>query len=210
MVQIFEELKTLFNKNGYRLYMIGSTSRDYLLNNEIKDFDFVTDATPIEIASFLKVNMHFSKYGVVSLKKEGKHIDIATLREEAKYLDSRHPDKIIFIKDADIDYKRRDLTINAIYIDEDYKILPISQKGYEDLKNKKLNFIGDPLVRIKEDPLRILRAIRFIKEYNLTVNEEVKKILKDNFYLLDKINKDKINEEKRKLLKATGEDSYEF
>ena len=209
MNAIFDNLKELFNKNGFRLYMIGSASRDYLLNKEIKDYDFVTDATPIEIAKFLDCDLTFSRFGCVKYKLNNKHIDIVTLRKESDYEDNRHPNKIIFIKDINEDYKRRDLTINAIYIDENYKILDVSKQGYEDLKNHKLRFIGDPLKRIKEDPLRILRAKRFALEYNLDIEESVKKILKENEYLLNELNKAKIDEELRKL-KAVEESLWKI
>ena len=129
MDKIFDYLKTIFNKNGFRLYMIGSTSRDYLLNKEIKDYDFVTDAKPAEIIKFLDCDQTFSKFGCVKYKYENNSIDIVTLRKESNYKDSRHPEKIEFIKDIKEDYKRRDLTINAIYIDENYEILDISKEG---------------------------------------------------------------------------------
>lgn len=201
MDKIFDYLKKIFNENGFRLYMIGSTSRDFLLKREIKDYDFVTDATPDESLKFIKASSVFKKYGVLKLKLFGKSIDIATLREESNYLDSRHPTKIIFIKDINKDYIRRDLTINAIYINEHYEIEPISKSGYEDLMNHRLNFIGDTYTRIKEDPLRILRAFRFIKEYNLSISEDDLKILNENLYLIEKLNPDKVLEERRKMEK---------
>ncbi len=200
MNEIFDYFKNIFNKNGFRLYMIGSSSRDYLLNREINDYDFVTDALPNEVSKFLNVTNTFSKYGVCQCKYKDKHIDIVTLRKEYDYKDFRHPSKIEFIKDINEDYLRRDFTINAIYIDENYNIIDPS-KGYSDLINKRLRFIKDPLTSIKEDPLRILRCYRFVKEYNLNIDENVLKILKDNEYLLEKLNKDKIKEEERKMKK---------
>lgn len=197
MLEIFEKLKVRFNENGYRLYMIGSTSRDYLINNQILDYDFVSDATPNEIEKFLKVDKTFSKYGITTLKLNGYKIQIATLRKEGEYLDSRHPSSIEFIKDINVDYLRRDFTINAIYIDENYKIIDPSG-GVIDLKNRVLRFIGDPLTRIKEDPLRILRAKRFIKEYNLSASKEVLDLLDSNMALLEKLNKEKVKEELKK------------
>lgn len=209
MNELFDYLKDIFNKNGFRLYMIGSTSRDYLLNKEIKDYDFVTDATPLEVSKFLDCNLTFSRFGCVKYKKDNKHVDIVTLRKEFDYEDNRHPNKVEFIKDVNEDYKRRDLTINAIYIDENYKILDISKDGYNDLLNKKLHFIGDPLKRIKEDPLRILRAKRFALEYNLDIDESLVKLLEENKDLLNNLSKAKIDEEMRKL-KAVEESLWEI
>ncbi len=197
-IEIFDVLKKIYNSNGYRLYMIGSTSRDFLLSREINDFDFVTDATPSESLKFLKANETFKRFGVLKLKVNNKNVDIATLRIEKDYEDFRHPKKIEFIKDISLDYYRRDFTINAIYINENYEVEKISTLGVEDLKNRTLRFIGDPLTRIKEDPLRILRAKRFIKEYGLKVDDSLMKILKDNEYLIERLNKDKVKEENRK------------
>ena len=198
MDKTFDYFKNIFNKNGFRLYMIGSTSRDYLLNNKINDYDFVTDAKPTDTLKFLKLKDTFAKYGVLNTKFDGINVDIVTLREELNYKDHRHPNEIKFINDINIDYKRRDFTINAIYIDENYKIIDPTNSGVNDLNNKILRFIGDPLTRIKEDPLRILRAYRFIEEYNLNVDENTLSILKNNEDLLKNINPNKIKEEERK------------
>ena len=200
-VEIFDFLKKLFNERDFRLYMIGSTSRDFLLGKEISDFDFVTDAKPYEVKEFLDVDLTFSKYGAMSYKYNDTKIDIVTLRKELIYSDFRHPAEIEFINDIKVDFLRRDFTINAIYINEKYEIEDISKQGYEDLINKKLIFIGDPLTRIKEDPLRILRAYRFAYQYDLKIDENTKKLLEDNYYLIENLNKFKVDEENKKFLK---------
>lgn len=210
MNEIFEYLKKIFNEHNFHLYMIGSTSRDFLMKREIEDYDFVTDATPDEVLSFLDCNATYKKFGTLSLKVNNKHCDIVTLRKESEYLDLRHPSKIEFIKDINEDYKRRDFTINAIYIDEDYKVKDVSKDGVNDLNNKILRFIGDPTKRIKEDPLRILRAKRFIVEYGLTPEKETLKALKENKDLISTIKEGKIIEEKRKFDKISKGENYEF
>ena len=207
---VFDTLKEIFNRNKFRLFMIGSTSRDYLLNNEINDYDFVTDATPEEVKKFLDVDMTFAKFGSVKYYLNDNKIDIVTLREEGDYEDKRHPSYIKFIKDINVDYKRRDFTINAIYIDENYAVQDISKTGEEDLFNKRLRFIGEPEKRIKEDPLRILRAKRFIIEYELFIDEATKEIIHKNLYLLKYISKGKLEEENRKLEMISGGKDYEF
>lgn len=207
---VFDTLKEIFNRNKFRLFMVGSTSRDYLLNNEINDYDFVTDATPEEVKKFLDVDMTFAKFGSVKYYLNDNKIDIVTLREEGDYEDKRHPSYIKFIKDINVDYKRRDFTINAIYIDENYVVQDISKTGEEDLFNKRLRFIGKPEKRIKEDPLRILRAKRFIIEYELFIDETTKEIIHKNLYLLKYISKGKLEEENRKLEMVSGGKDYEF
>ena len=182
--------------------MIGGTSRDYLLNLKINDYDFVTDAKPFEIELFLNVDSTFGKYGTVKYHLDNKKIDIVTLREEGDYVDLRHPSFVRFIDDINIDYKRRDFTINAIYIDEKYDIIDPTGLGIFDLKNKILRMIGDPSTRFKEDPLRILRGYRFAEEYNLKIDESTKNAMDENKYLIDLLNKDKIIEENKKFEKC--------
>lgn len=196
--EIFTKLAKLFNDNGYRLFMIGGTTRDYLLNKEVYDYDFVSDATPEEMSKFLlDANYHFAKFGSVRTKVDGIHVDITTLRVEGEYLDSRHPSKIEYVKEIEKDYVRRDFTINAIYMDENFKIIDPSN-GTKDLKKGIIRFIGDPAKRIKEDPLRILRAERFAKKLNFIIEPKSLEAIENNRQLLAKINPDKIKEEERK------------
>lgn len=196
--EIFTKLAKLFNDNGYRLFMIGGTTRDYLLNKEVYDYDFVSDATPEEMSKFLlDANYHFAKFGSVRTKVDGIHVDITTLRVEGEYLDSRHPSKIEYVEEIEKDYVRRDFTINAIYMDENFKIIDPSN-GLEDLKKGIIRFIGDPTKRIKEDPLRILRAERFAKKLNFIIEPKSLEAIENNRQLLAKINPDKIKEEERK------------
>lgn len=196
--EIFVNLAKLFNSHGYRLYMIGGTTRDYLLGREVLDYDFVTDATPSEMKEFLSdANYVFEKYGTVKVKIDGIHVDITTLRKESEYNDSRHPSKIVFTKDLKEDYLRRDFTINAIYMDENFN--PIDYcGGISDLNNKIIRFIGDPVKRIKEDPLRILRAERFKEKLGFSYEAKTEEAIKENYELINKLNPDKVKEEIRK------------
>ena len=198
MIEIYEILKKEFNKNGFRLYVIGGTTRDYLLKKELTDYDFVTDAMPSEMKTFLSnANYHFEKYGSVRLKVNGIKVDITTLRTENNYLDKRHPDSITFTKSLEEDYVRRDFTINAIYLDENYKIVDFCG-GFNDLNDKIIRFIGDPSTRIKEDPLRIIRAKRFADVLGFKIEENTLKAINELSYLTNELNPDKIKEEIRK------------
>lgn len=198
---IFLSLAKKFSDAGYRLYIVGGTSRDYLLNKEVLDYDFATDATPDDMRLIIPdAEFQFSKYGSVRTKINGVHVDITTLREEGEYKDSRHPLFIKYIKDIEKDYVRRDFTINAIYIDENFKIIDFCG-GLKDLENKIIRFIGDPEKRIIEDPLRIARANRFKDTLGFTIEEKSLKAMQKYAYLLEKINPEKIKEEQRKAKK---------
>ena len=156
------------------------------------------DATPEEIKTFLPgADFTFAKFGSVRVKVDGVKVDVTTLRVEEDYEDFRHPGKIKFVKSVEEDYVRRDFTINAIYMDGDFKVIDPSN-GLEDLNNKLIRFIGDPEKRIKEDPLRILRAKRFANKLGFKIEEDSQKAIEKLNYLLDKLNPEKIKEEERK------------
>ena len=202
-IEAFDFLKDLFRKNGFRLYVVGGTVRDFLLGKEITDLDFVTDATPEDELKFIpEADFTFKKFGSVRYPYKGKHIDITTLRQEGEYNDSRHPSKVAFVKDPKLDYVRRDFTINAMYLDEEYNVIDFST-GQEDLKKKLIRFIGDPHKRIEEDPLRIARAERFAKTLGFEIEEETLKAINDKRDLLGKLNPEKLKEEQKKGWKGT-------
>jgi tRNA nucleotidyltransferase (CCA-adding enzyme) len=202
-IEAFDFLKDLFRKNGFHLYVVGGTVRDFLLGKEITDLDFVTDATPEDEMKFIpEGDFTFKKFGAVRYPYKGKHIDITTLRQEGEYNDSRHPSNVIFVKDPKLDYVRRDFTVNAMYLDEDYNVIDFST-GQEDLKKKLIRFIGDPYKRIEEDPLRIARAERFAKTLGFEIEEKTMQAIKDKRDLLEKLNPEKLKEEERKGWKGT-------
>ena len=198
-LELFLKLNKLFKDNGFKLYLVGGTVRDFLLGEELTDMDAVTDATPEEMKRFLKdANYTFEKYGSISIKPDKKvKFDITTLREETSYQDSRHPSEIRFVRDLNIDVRRRDFTINALYLDENLKVIDLVD-GQKDLENKVLRMIGDPNIRLKEDPLRIIRAIRFASDYQLSVDKELELAIRNNVNELNHLNPEKITQDLRK------------
>ena len=196
----FIKLANEFNKHGYQLYLVGGTVRDYLLNEPLTDMDAVSEATPEEILAFLpNADATFKRFGSLKYKtSDGLKFDITTLRKESSYEDSRHPNKVIFVKDLKEDYLRRDFTVNALYMNKDLKVIDYCN-GQEDLKNNILRMVGDPDTRIKEDPLRILRAIRFHLMHHLRIEESLLEAMHDNFDLLRNITDAKIRSELNKI-----------
>ena len=195
-IEEFQKLAQVFKSHGFNLFLVGGTVRDYLLHKELTDMDAVTDATPNEVISFLpNVDTTFAHLGSLKYKNENNlKFDITTLREESGYLDSRHPSKITFVKDLKIDYLRRDFTINAMYMDSELNIIDYSG-GLHDLSNHTLRMVGDPDIRLKEDPLRILRALRFALMFNLKIEPTLYEAMRDRFYLLSNITDAKIKSE---------------
>ena len=199
-IEEFQKLAQVFKSHGFNLFLVGGTVRDYLLHKELTDMDAVSDATPTEIIAFLpNVDTTFAHLGSLKYKNENNiKFDITTLRKESAYLDSRHPSKITFVKDLKEDYLRRDFTINAMYMDADLNIIDYSG-GELDLSNHILRMVGDPDIRLKEDPLRILRAIRFALMFNLTIEPTLYEAMRDRFYLLSNITDAKIKSEIEKI-----------
>jgi len=184
--KVYLELEKIFSQNGYALFMVGGTSRDYLLGREILDFDFVSDATPSQMKEFLSFDESFVSIGSVHISFLGHKVDITTLRVEEDYKDYRHPNKVAFVKELRLDAKRRDISINALYIDKNGNVYDYYH-GRDDLKNHLISMIGKPSIRFKEDPLRILRALRFSLIYDFSLTPGLVKDIKDNLHLLKKV-----------------------
>ena len=195
--QAYLDLYKVFNEHGYQLYLVGGTVRDILLNIPLSDMDVVTDATPEEMKGFIDADFTFAKMGSVRYVFKEVKFDITTLREEKRYEDYRHPTEVVFVKDLKTDHFRRDFTINAMYMDHNFKVIDF-ESGEVDLNNRLLKMVGSPVVRLKEDPLRIIRALRFSLTYELTLDEGLEKAISETKNLLEKLSKDKIKMELKK------------
>lgn len=197
-IKIFQYLAKLFKDYGFKLYLVGGSTRDYLLNIPLTDMDVCTDATPLEMKNFLQDGDYtFEKYGSVKLDYLNVKFDITTFRKENDYKDFRHPNKIEFTRDIKEDVARRDLTINGLYLDSELNVIDFVN-GVQDLNNKICRFIGDPLTRIKEDPLRIVRVLRFSLDLGFEIEENSKKAIISNIGLVNCLNSEKVKSEVNK------------
>ena len=184
-----KNIQVIFNivkSANAKAWIVGGAIRDYLINQEIYDIDFVIN---IDINLFLeninkkniKINATNIKYKTISIILNNKEYQITSFRK----------DLISFGRSAFVDFthtlyedaKRRDFTINALYLDEKGNLIdPFG--GYKDIVNKKLRFIGDPICRIDEDHLRILRFCRFCGSFPII---DIDKNLKEK--IIKKANK---------------------
>jgi poly(A) polymerase len=147
------ELLKLLKFHGYRAYLVGGCVRDILWGLEPGDYDIATSARPQQMFPFLpEVDKIGLRYGVLRVKKGEFHYQIATFRQDDAQSDGRRP-KRIFFSDLEGDAKRRDFTINAIYLDPLVPALIDPQNGIPDLETKILRIIGDPAIRLREDHL---------------------------------------------------------
>ena len=197
-IQTFIELANVFESQGYRLYLVGGSVRDYLLSIPLTDMDVVSDATPTQMKEFLKdADYTFEKYGSVKLVFNDVKFDITTLRKESGYADSRHPKEVVYTDKLEVDVTRRDITINALYLSKDFKIIDLVN-GLDDLNNKLIRVVGDPDIRFKEDPLRIIRILRFKVDLGFEIEPNTLQSLENNASLIYLLNKDKVNQEVKK------------
>lgn len=202
MNEHFLSLAKYLSSHGVNAYLIGSSSRDFLLGKEIKDYDTAIDAPIDEVIDLFEDKMDkYKMYGSIQVKYLGVRYDITSFRKEGVYKDHRHPSEIIFTKDMKEDFVRRDFTINAIYIDMEGKIYDFSS-GISDLSGHLLRTIGEPRKRIKEDPLRILRAIRFSLVYDFEIEESLSFAIKRYGNLLSEVSDGKIESELSKMRKS--------
>lgn len=191
------------------VYLVGGVVRDTLLKRETHDLDFACLLSPEEIHAAFKDSLYFAKYGTVSFKDGKNHVTIAAFRKESDYKDYRHPGKVTFVKSLEEDFKRRDFTINCLYVDGNFDVIDPTNRGIEDLTNHTICIIGNPEQRLLEDPLRILRACRFKYELDFQYEEETRKALLKQEHLISLLNKQKIMEEIHKCSKIYQEKMIE-
>lgn len=199
---ISDELMDLFNilNSSYESYFVGGAVRDMILGYSINDYDITTLATPDEIRETLHMYKTIDiggSLGTVLARTENFSVDITPFRIEGEYKNYRKPEGVIFSKDVRDDIKRRDFTINAILFNGEF-IDYVG--GLEDLKNKIIRAIGDPEERIREDALRILRAVRFASKYDFEIEDGLKSAIISNVSLLKNISYERIRDEFVKIL----------
>lgn len=200
----------LFGKKVYNLlvenfplsFYVGGFVRDKLLKRKTCDIDIATSATPEQtIALLQKKGIKYSdagrQFGVVRIESKGCNVEIATFRKES-YGTSRYP-KIELIKNPKTDAKRRDFSVNALYLGQNDRKLLDYHGGLKDISVKKIRFIGNPDKRIKEDPLRIARALRFCLELDFKMGKKDWLAVVKNFGLLKTLTQKKIGPEIAKI-----------
>ncbi len=170
-----DQLNDLFIKNNKKIFIVGGAVRDFINGDEPKDFDLATDASTDEIIKILKgykFNLQGKAFGVIvvfdkSLPKDG--VEIATFRSDMTT--GRHPEVKTGVS-IEEDVMRRDLTINSIFYDIQKQHIVDLTGGLDDIKNRIIRMVGNPIDRIKDDPLRVQRAVRFSCVYNFKIHEK--------------------------------------
>ena len=156
------------------IYLVGGAVRDVIIRLTTKDLDFSTPIGSRQVQEILHNNNIKTRdtgidYGTVSFNLDGFDIQITTFREEYYELGSRRP-SVSYSADIDSDLSRRDFSINAIALSRDKIIDPYD--GLGDINKKIIKAVGDPSTKFKDDPLRILRAFRFVSQLGYNITDE--------------------------------------
>lgn len=172
---------------GFKAYIVGGYARDLYLNRKSADVDICTNATPKDLKGIFKESMlPKEQYGSVTVIKNKIHFEITTFRKDIRYKNNRLPVKIKYINSLLEDLKRRDFTINTLCINSNGEMIDLLN-AKEELNCKVIKTVGPAKNKIKEDSLRILRAIRFATILNFKLDEDLKKSIKKNANLLKKL-----------------------
>ena len=197
MHKIIKQILNKIENVGYEAYVIGGYVRDLLVGIASYDIDICTNATPKELMMIFP-NASSKNLGGIDFKVKEYHIEITTYREEIKYK-NRKPIEFNYINNLVKDLERRDFTINAICMNSKGEIIDLVG-GIEDLSNLKVKMIGDVTTKLKEDPLRILRAIRIASHLNFNLEPTLYKAIEENKDLVLVLSNVRIKEELAKLL----------
>lgn len=198
---------------GFSAYGVGGCVRDALLGLTPHDYDLCTNAMPAETARVfadLPLVRSGEKHGTVGVVIDHQVIEITTFRTEGDYNDSRHPGWVRFVPRVEEDLARRDFTINAMaYSPKTGCLDPFG--GQQDLQNRVLRAVGDPAARFTEDPLRILRGVRFAVRFGLRPEPQTEQAMTALAPLMDKLARERVFDELCKLLSlVTAPDLLRF
>ena len=192
----------ILEEHGFESYIVGGYVRDKLLGIKSKDIDICTSATPKDIKEIFKSSSS-PNYGSVNINYKSTNFDITTFRKEIRYIDNRIPVELKYIKNVKKDLLRRDFTINTLCINSKGELLDMLNIR-EDLDNKIIKTVGNPRYKLKEDSLRILRAIRFATLLDFEIEDKTKHYIKAYSHLLRKLSFERKKQELEKIFSSVN------
>jgi poly(A) polymerase len=199
-----DDLAKRFRAAGHELYLVGGSVRDALLEREHLDYDFATDAKTDEVLP-LVAGWHEGKwlqgveFGTVGVAKQGHRLEITTFREERYAEGSRKPE-VTPLPTIEADLARRDFTINAMAVRLPERTFIDPYGGVADLARKVLRTPGDPSDSFSDDPLRMLRAARFVALLDVEPDPAVVRSMSEMRERLRIVSAERIRDELTKIL----------
>ncbi|MDP3994126.1 MAG: CCA tRNA nucleotidyltransferase [bacterium] len=194
---IVRKLKT----SGFEALLAGGAVRDALLKRPLLEIDIATSATPAQIKRlFSKTIPTGEKHGTITVRLDKVSYEVTTFRIEGPYKDYRHPAKVKFVQNPEQDAKRRDFGVNALFYDPTAKEVIDYVNGIADISHKKIRFVGMADDRIREDALRMMRAVRFATALNFALEPRARKAIQNNAALIKKISTERIKQELDKII----------
>jgi poly(A) polymerase len=174
--------------------------RDLLLGNPHSDIDIATSALPEEIEALFPQTVAVGKqFGVMIVVVNSINYEVATFRAEGGYVDGRHPSSVRFTG-AEEDARRRDFTVNGLFLDPLATEVIDYGGGLEDLKRRLIRTVGNPAERLEEDKLRVLRAVRFVCQLNFEIHPDTWEEVKRQASKLLQVSWERIRDELIKIL----------
>ncbi len=203
-----ESLTSAFSSAGFELYLVGGIVRDLHLGAPVEslDFDLTTNARPSDIKTLVgplssAVWTQGERFGTIGCQVDGRPVEITTHRAES-YVDTSRKPEVVFGDDITIDLSRRDFTLNAMAIHASTGELVDPFDGLGALEQRVLKTPIEPAVSFSDDPLRILRAARFITRYDLSVEPGVMTAGQELIDRMSIVSAERIRDEFDKLLSA--------
>lgn len=191
---------------GFKAYVVGGAVRDLLLNKKPKDFDVATDATPEEVKRvFRRSRIIGRRFRLVHVMFGEELVEVSTFRRMVDTEDAQTDEHGRLLRDNEFgdqeqDAARRDFTANALYYDPTTQQIFDYHAGYQDIRKQVLRIIGDPQVRYREDPVRMLRAVRLSAKLGISLDEATAAPIADMKALLDNVPEARMLDEVLKML----------
>ena len=191
-------------QHGYEAYIVGGCVRDSLMGKRPSDWDICTSARAEEMMALFedkRVIPTGIQHGTLTILAEDGAYEVTTFRIDGEYLDHRHPKSVAFTRELAEDLSRRDFTINAMAWHPERELIDLFG-GVEDLRDRLVRAVGDPVQRFNEDGLRMLRMVRFATVLDFDYDPATYDAVRKQGHLLQYISKERIQVELNKILLA--------
>lgn len=214
-----EVIRTL-QSLGFEAFLVGGCVRDIMLSREPKDFDVTTNARPDNVQQIFEKTIPVgAAFGVIVVLQDGHQIEVATYRADGEYTDARRPDTVSYSNEAREDIVRRDFTMNGLLLTPPmaFQVKGVAAEhigmydgygyvdfvgGKEDIENKIIRAIGNPVHRFTEDALRMLRAVRFAAQLGFDIEQGTLKAIVRMRENITKVSRERVAAELMKLVTA--------